>query len=69
MEDLLETSYALQERCERLFLHQSSVLFQDDNALSERAAAELDRRTITSISSVDSFVSAQDMVSLKLAIA
>lgn len=62
VEDMLETSYALQERCERLFLHQSSVLFQDDNALSERAGAELDRRTITSISSVDSFVSAQDMI-------
>lgn len=64
VEQLLETSYGLQEKCEHLFLHQTSVLFHDENVELDRKErlAEIDRRTVTSISSLDSFVSAQDMI-------
>lgn len=61
LEKILDKAYALQEDCEALFLHQNSVLFQDDVSIASTVDRFLDveKRTITSIGSVDSFVSAE----------
>lgn len=61
IQKLLETSYTLQNQCEQLFLSQASVLFRSESSGTDRYM-DLDRRTITSISSIESFVSAQDMI-------
>jgi len=61
LEKILDKAYALQSDCEALFLHQNSVLFRDDASIASTVDRflDVDRRTITSISSMDSFVSAQ----------
>ncbi|XP_076030639.1 mitoguardin isoform X2 [Oratosquilla oratoria] len=67
LQKVIEDSYNLQDQCEHLFLHQHSVLFRSCSVTpvpseahgDASAGAPYDRRTLTSISSVESFVSAQ----------
>uniref|UniRef100_T1J7M5 Mitoguardin n=1 Tax=Strigamia maritima TaxID=126957 RepID=T1J7M5_STRMM len=63
VEKVLDMACALQEHCEQLFLHQTSVLFRSDST-SERFV-DVDRYTVTSISSLESFVSAVDVADLR----
>lgn len=64
LEKILEKAYRLQQSCSQLFLDSNSVLFRSEtqsiiSSRHERVTESLDRRTITSVSSVESFVSAQ----------
>ena len=66
LQRVIDDAYTLQDQCEHLFLHQHSVLFRSTSVTptpvpSECTGAEasFDRRTLTSLSSVDSFVSCQ----------
>lgn len=67
VEKILEKAYKLQESCSHLFLDSNSVLFKSEtqSIISSRheRITESERRTITSMSSVESFVSAQAEVS------
>ncbi|GAB6021887.1 hypothetical protein CHUAL_006053 [Chamberlinius hualienensis] len=63
LEKILERSYNLQHICESLFLHQNSIIFRDDASVSSINDRFIeDRRTIASMSSIESFVSAQTEV-------
>ncbi|XP_069183978.1 mitoguardin isoform X2 [Procambarus clarkii] len=61
LQRVIDDSYSLQDQCEHLFLHQHSVLFRSTSVTpvpSEVTCETFDRRTITSASSYESFVSA-----------
>ncbi|XP_035227250.1 mitoguardin-like [Stegodyphus dumicola] len=63
LEKILEKAYKLQESCSHLFLDSNSVLFKSESqsVISSRheRVTESERKTMTSMSSVESFVSAQ----------
>ncbi|KAF2359483.1 Mitoguardin, partial [Trinorchestia longiramus] len=64
LQSVIDEAYALQDQCEHLFLHEHSVLFRGstspdrDHSLSSGSHLGA-RRTLTSASSLESFVSAQ----------
>lgn len=61
LQRVIDDAYSLQDQCEHLFLHQHSVLFRSSSVtpvVSEAAFEHLERRTLTSASSYESFVSA-----------
>ncbi|XP_071542074.1 mitoguardin [Panulirus ornatus] len=61
LQRVIDDAYSLQDQCEHLFLHQHSVLFRSSSATpvpSEATFEMYDRRTLTSASSYESFVSA-----------
>nr|XP_042902348.1 mitoguardin isoform X2 [Parasteatoda tepidariorum] len=66
LEKILEKAYKLQESCSHLFLDSNSVLFKSEtqSVVSSRheRITESEKKTIKSISDVDSFVSAQDQI-------
>ncbi|GFX08972.1 mitoguardin [Trichonephila clavipes] len=63
LEKILEKAYRLQESCSQLFLDSNSVLFKSEtqSVISSRheRITEPERKTVTSMSSIESFVSAQ----------
>lgn len=63
IQQILQESFNLQNKCEQLFLNQGSVLYRSDSistpSRDHRISSEYDRKTFTSMSSIDSFVSAQ----------
>ncbi|KAG1651949.1 Mitoguardin [Nymphon striatum] len=62
IQDILQESCNLQRKCEQLFLNQGSVLYRSDSLSTVsrgHTLSDYDRRTYTSMSSLDSFVSAQ----------
>lgn len=70
LEKILEKAYRLQQSCSQLFLDSSSVLFRSETqsiiSSHHERVTESGRRTMTSVSSVDSFVSAQAEVGYNL---
>lgn len=61
LQRVIDDAYSLQDQCEHLFLHQHSVLFRSTSVTpvaSEAACDSYERRTLTSASSYESFVSA-----------
>ncbi|XP_037790679.1 mitoguardin-like [Penaeus monodon] len=61
LQRVIDDAYSLQDQCEHLFLHQHSVLFRSSSVTpvpSDVAAEASERRTLTSASSYESFVSA-----------
>ncbi|XP_042883722.1 mitoguardin-like [Penaeus japonicus] len=61
LQRVIDDAYSLQDQCEHLFLHQHSVLFRSSSVTpvpSDIAAEASERRTLTSASSYESFVSA-----------
>ncbi|RXG56763.1 Mitoguardin [Armadillidium vulgare] len=60
LQKVIDNAYSLQDQCEHLFLHEHSVLFRSaDISPNLSEAGYGDRRTLTSFSSLESFVSAQ----------
>lgn len=61
VEKILDQAYKIQEYCSHLFLSESSVLFKAESIASSRhdRYSESDKKTIVSMSSMESFVSAQ----------
>lgn len=64
LQKILDNAHNLQDYCSQLFLYENSVLFKSDSVSStcQEKLLETDWRTITSLSSADSFVSAQGEV-------
>ncbi|XP_023219603.1 mitoguardin 2-like [Centruroides sculpturatus] len=64
LQKILDNAHDLQENCTQLFLYENSVLFKSDSVSStyQEKILETDWRTMTSLSSADSFVSAQGEV-------
>ncbi|XP_068230216.1 mitoguardin-like [Palaemon carinicauda] len=61
LQRVIDDAYSLQDQCEHLFLHQHSVLFRSSSVTpvpSDIQGEAYERRTLTSASSYESFVSA-----------